>query len=255
MKNPLPAALIFDVDGTLAETEEAHRRAFNLAFAEFGLDWFWDRALYAELLKVAGGKERYVHYARSRGPAECENALRILPELHVFKTTRYTEMVANGEVPLRPGVVRLITEALRNRVALGIATTTHIRNVEALVRIAFRTAVPEIFRVVVAGDMVPAKKPAPDVYLRAIQDLGIERSRSLVFEDTAVGLASALRAGLRTIVTPSSYSQGEDFTGAFRVVPNLGDPGAPVESLVETDGYGFVDLKMLSRWLPGSDMR
>lgn len=215
-----PAALIFDVDGTLAETEELHRAAFNAAFADAGLGWHWTRDLYRRLLKVTGGKERIA--------AWCVEIRTPLPPariaaLHADKTRRYSGMMATGRIALRPGVARLMAEARTRGVALAVATTTTRANVEALTRAVWSATAAEIFEVVAAGDEVAAKKPAPDVYRLALERLGIAADAALAFEDSRNGLLSARGAGLRTIVTPSVYTSGEDFSGAFVLLPDLAD--------------------------------
>lgn len=215
-----PAALIFDVDGTLAETEELHRAAFNAAFADAGLGWHWTRDIYRRLLKVTGGKERIA--------AWCVEIRTPLPPgqiaaLHADKTKRYSGMMATGRIALRPGVARLMAEARTRGVALAVATTTTRANVEALTRAVSSATAAEIFEVVAAGDEVAAKKPAPDVYRLALERLGIAADAALAFEDSRNGLLSARGAGLRTIVTPSVYTSGEDFSGAFVLLPDLAD--------------------------------
>jgi beta-phosphoglucomutase-like phosphatase (HAD superfamily) len=161
-------ALIFDVDGTLAETEELHRQAFNQSFAAFGLPWAWDQALYKQLLDVTGGKERIAHFVGDGSlPAET------IAALHADKTQRYAHLVASGGVTLRPGVRRLLSEAEGQGVRLAIATTTSRPNVDALLQ---ATLGRQPFEVIAAGDEVPAKKPAPDIYRLALHRLGLPPS-------------------------------------------------------------------------------
>ena len=206
-----PEALIFDVDGTLAETEEVHRHAFNDAFAAAGLDWTWDRALYARLLGVAGGKERLRAWCDEIGSDLDDAALRAL---HEDKTARYTAAVEAGAVELRPGVRALIEAARSAGVPLAVATTTTLANVDALTRAAFGAPCSEIFAVVAAGDDAPAKKPDPLVYTIALQRLGLPAASCVAFEDSANGVRAALAAGIPCIVTPGIYTAGEDFSGA-----------------------------------------
>ncbi|AXS41967.1 HAD-IA family hydrolase [Breoghania sp. L-A4] len=213
-------ALIFDVDGTLAETEEAHRAAFNAAFEDAGLAWHWDRAQYEALLKVTGGKERIRHFVRSTGgdPRHAENAF--IRALHAEKTRHYTGIVAGGGLELRPGVRELIDHARKTGLRLAISTTTTLANVEALLGAAFGGM--DLFEVIVAGDMVAQKKPAPDAYLETLRRLDLAPAECLALEDSANGLRAALAAGLDTLVTPSVYTAGEDFSGARAVLPDLG---------------------------------
>ncbi|MGQ7793422.1 HAD-IA family hydrolase [Faunimonas sp. B44] len=214
-------ALIFDVDGTLAETEECHRRAFNDAFAELGLDWHWDRALYRRLLLVTGGKERLRHFIDEWSPPEAESAAERLLELHAAKTRRYTELVDAGALELRPGVRDLLEAAAGAGLRLAIATTTTPANIEALLRSTLGPAGPGLFHAIAAGDDAELKKPAPDVYLIALQRLGLGAEQCLAFEDSEQGLQAAIGAGIATIVTPGVYTSDHDFTGALEVRADL----------------------------------
>jgi HAD superfamily hydrolase (TIGR01509 family) len=213
-----PRALIFDVDGTLAETELAHLAAFNAAFAAAGLGWRWSEAEYARLLATTGGKERIARFLREQG--EDPEAYPIAA-LHADKTERYAALVASGAVALRPGVAALLTEARARRVRLAVATTTAPANVEALVRATLGRAAGEVFEAVAAGDEVAAKKPAPDVYLLALVRLRLDAADCVAVEDSRNGLGAATAAGLLTVVCPSRFTRGEDFRGAGRVVATL----------------------------------
>lgn len=217
-------ALIFDVDGTLAETErDGHRPAFNQAFAECGLAWHWDARLYGELLAVTGGKERLRHYARHYAPDLARRAdfANLVARLHAAKTTHYLRRVESGGLPLRPGIARLIAAARAAGLRLAIATTTSPENVHALLRTSLAPDAPGWFDIIGAGDVVPAKKPAPDIYRWVVDRLGLPATNCLAIEDSENGLKSALGAGLRCLVTVSKYTAGQDFTGAWRVLENL----------------------------------
>lgn len=213
-----PAALIFDVDGTLADTEELHRRAFNDTFAEAGLSWNWSRNNYRHLLKTTGGKERIARHILEIGgdPVAFD-----IPALHRAKTDRYTRLMAEGSLPLRAGVADLIDRARARGIRLAVATTTSRPNVDALALACFGRPAGQVFEVLVCGDEVANKKPAPDVYLLALDRLRLPAGACLAFEDSRNGLRAALGAGLRCIATPSDYSEGEDFTGAAKVLPDL----------------------------------
>lgn len=208
-------ALIFDVDGTLAETEELHRRAFNETFAAAGLGWHWTQEDYRRLLQTTGGKERIARHMAEIGEAP---ESRDIPELHRAKTARYTALMAEGGLGLRDGIAALIAEARASGLRLAVATTTSRPNVEALCHATFGQAAGAVFDVLACGDEVAAKKPAPDVFLLALARLGLPAAACLAFEDSANGLRSARAAGLSCIVTPSAYTAGEDFTGAACVV-------------------------------------
>ena len=224
-------ALIFDVDGTLAETEELHRQAFNETFARFGLDWSWSRELYRELLKVTGGKERMRHYVEAWQPQGGVEALSRVAELHREKTQRYTDLVAEGALKPRPGVLRLLHEARAAGVKLAIATTTSFANIEVLLKASFAPDALSWFAAIGAGDMVSAKKPAPDVYNLALKQLGCDPSTCIAFEDSENGVRSARAAGLAVVVTPSVYTNGDDFSGAAWVLSDLGEESVPFQQL------------------------
>ena len=212
-------ALIFDVDGTLAETESLHLDAFNEAFAGAGLPWSWSEAEYTRLLTTTGGKERIARYVREAGGDPADFPIQAL---HRDKTVRYTGRIARGGIALRPGVAELIAEARALGLGLAVATTTSPENVEALIRATLGAGMTEIFPVVAAGDMVGAKKPAPDVYLLALERLGLAAADCVAFEDSRNGLLAAKAAGIFTVVTPGRFTAQEDFTGADRLVERLG---------------------------------
>jgi HAD superfamily hydrolase (TIGR01509 family) len=245
-------ALLFDVDGTLADTErDGHRLAFNAAFAEAGLDWEWDVALYGDLLGVTGGKERIRYYLDRwrpdwQGPADLTS---FIAELHRSKTRHFVALLREGRIPLRPGVLRLLREARAAGVRLGIATTTTPENVTVLLETCGEPGLVHWFEVIAAGDVVPSKKPAPDVYLWALDRLGLPAGACIAFEDSDNGVRSARGAGLDAIVvTESAYTAGQDFTGACLVLDRLGDPGRHCKVLAgEAGGIEYVDLAALER--------
>lgn len=235
-------ALIFDVDGTLAETEEVHRAAFNAVFREAGLGWSWSRDLYGRLLDVTGGKERMAHFIASEKPADLpktgdgETLTDAIAAMHRRKTDIYNEMVASGGLELRPGVEPVIRAAREAGVRLAIATTTSLPNVESLLAATLGGDGLSLFEVIAAGDMVKKKKPAPDVFLLALERLGLAPERCLALEDSINGLQSAGAAKLATIVTRSAYTAGQDFTGALAVCDTLADLGSGGRD----DGAGII---------------
>lgn len=226
-------ALIFDCDGVLADTErDGHLPAFNQTFAEFGLPLSWDDATYAEKLTIGGGKERIAtsltpalmaHAGLSAEPEEQEALIR---RLHARKTELFTERVEAGLLPGRPGIQRLIGEALDAGWTVAVASTSADKSVRAVLLHAVGERLYEQVHVF-AGDIVGHKKPAPDIYLKVLADLGLDAADCLVVEDSGIGVDAAASAGLPVLVTVSSYTAGDDFSRAAVVLPSLGDPGRP----------------------------
>jgi HAD superfamily hydrolase (TIGR01509 family) len=246
-------ALIFDVDGTLADTErDGHRPAFNLAFAEHGLDWYWDEVLYGELLAVTGGKERIRYYVESFLPPERrpQNIVDLAADLHRIKTRYYTALVAKGELPLRPGVRRLLNEARDAGLRLAIATTTNPENVKSLLQHSLGEGTERWFEVIAAGDIVSAKKPAPDIYLWALKGLKLDAASCIAFEDSANGIKASTGAGISTVVTVNGYTDRDAFDGALAVLSDLGEPDAPARLLQGgISDKPYVDIDLLKGWL------
>lgn len=220
-------ALIFDVDGTLADTESAHRAAFNHAFMELGLDWHWDEALYTELLEISGGKERIRHYWKQVNPdirALNGDAMQeTIARIHELKTAHYEAAIASGQVALRPGVLALVDEALTQGLQLAIATTTSPVNISALLRQAMGPAWRHNFSAIGDASSAPIKKPHPQVYLQMLDALKLDPSDCLAFEDSGNGLKAATLAGLATVITPTQYTRHHDFSRALHVLPDLGE--------------------------------
>lgn len=218
-------ALIFDVDGTLADTERAHMAAFNHAFKEMGMDWVWDEVLYTRLLDISGGKERILHYWKQVNPdVKALNAQDLndrIDRIHQLKTAAYENAVNQGAVSLRPGVLRLMDEALGAGLQLAIATTTSPVNIAALLRHAIGSDWRMNFSAIGDASTAPIKKPHPQVYLQMLEALQLPAAQCLAFEDSNNGLRAAMAAGLATIVTPNNFTAHHDFTGALRVVPDL----------------------------------
>ena len=241
-------ALIFDVDGTLADTEEFHRRAFNATFAAAGLNWWWNRSTYRELLRVAGGRQRMRAFAEREDvpTSERPDFEALLTALHAAKTRRYDASLREEPLPLRPGIQRLFDEADEAHITLAIATTTTAANLDALLEPHFGRTWRERFAAIVSGTEIKRLKPEPDVYLEALRQLGLDASACLAFEDSSNGIKSAQAAGLTVIATPTWYSLAESLPPTFVSLPHLGDPETPLPK--GTPGAPFIDLATLREW-------
>ncbi|WP_114312786.1 HAD-IA family hydrolase [Thermus caldifontis] len=220
-------ALLWDLDGTLAETEELHREAFNRAFAHFGLPLYWDQETYARLLWTTGGKER-LKRALEETPKAPNLTWEEIAEVHRYKTNLYLKLLREEGVTLRPGVRRVLAEAREAGVDLVLCTTTSPENAEAFLEGA---GLRGWFSLVLAGDVVPGKKPDPSIYLLAQERLGLKPQEGLVVEDSRNGLLSALGAGFPVLITPSLYTLDQDYREASALLPHLGEPGNPAPVL------------------------
>jgi len=241
-------ALFFDMDGVIIDTErDGHRVAFNEAFKQFGYDFNWDEQRYHQLLQVAGGKERMRHYFREENfltDLSDEEMTQHLIELHRCKTTIFLDMIAAGSLPLRPGVKRFMSEAMKRGLDICLCTTS----AEKSARTVVETMLPEIeFTHILAGDIVTKKKPDPAIYNLALQKTGRSPEECVVIEDSAIGVQAAAAAGIRVIATTNSYTEGEDLSAAAIIVTTLGDEGvehgilkSPVDNL-DFDGVLSLD--------------
>ncbi|MEF8793321.1 HAD-IA family hydrolase [Thiohalorhabdus sp.] len=244
-------AVIFDVDGTLAETErDAHRTGFNVAFEEAGLADRWSPELYGKLLAVPGGKERIRHYW-TQYKGEPEPDWEWVKGLHERKAEVYTERIRSGLVPPRPGILRLLRESRDKGVRLAIATTTTRAPLMELLRHTLDPEAPQWFEVIVAGDEVAEKKPSPDAYDQALADLDLPPEDCLALEDSRPGVEAALAAGVPVVVTTSEYTASQQFPGVLAVFDSLGEPDhQPARVIcgeVDLPDHGAVDLITLSR--------
>lgn len=242
-------AFIFDVDGTLSNTErDGHRVAFNRAFEEYGLDWHWSVDTYGELLAVTGGKERMKFYVEKFLNADeiPEGLEEKIPELHQAKTRHYTELLATGAIPLRPGVERLINEARQRGFRLAIATTTTPENVTVLLEHTLGADAIGWFEVIAAGDVVPLKKPAPDIYDYALKAMNLSADECIAFEDSENGIKSSSAAKLNTIITINDYTHDHNFDGACIVLDQMGEPNLPFSVLSgNADNSTYLDCDLV----------
>jgi HAD superfamily hydrolase (TIGR01509 family) len=241
-------AIFFDQDGVIADTEpDGHRAAFNQAFRDLGLPWEWGVEGYGELLQVSGGKERLRHFLRRAGGTGDAEAL--VRRLHRRKTEIFSGLIAAGRLPLRPGVRRLMREALAAGVRLAICTTS---DPAAAAAIAGTLLAGIRFEFILAGDVVARKKPAPDIYRLALARTGLAAPQCLVIEDSRAGIAAAKAAGLPVLATASAYSRREDLSAADLVVSCLGDPHGRRAELIASRRPvtlpGWVDLGLLERY-------
>ena len=232
-------AILFDMDGTLADTERlGHRPAYNSAFRKMGLGWYWSPKLYRKLLQQPGGRERLQHYLKRYRPDLGSHAARVkadarawVDEVHHLKSEQFSNLVRDGSVPLRPGVARLIHEARARGVRVALVTNASRASLLPLLRHTIGPELESEIDVVICGEDAPNKKPEPDLYLLALQRLGTNAAACVAVEDSAMGMAAAVAAGIRTLVTVNENTRNEDFEGASLVVDGLGEPGGHVSVL------------------------
>ncbi|MFK8067431.1 MAG: HAD-IA family hydrolase [Gammaproteobacteria bacterium] len=224
--------VIFDMDGTLADTEEVHRLAFNLAFDDFNLDWHWSRQEYAELLVISGGKERMRQYAIDRKGFKMPPDIdEYVAGIHKLKTSHYARMLVEGHVTLRPGVRRIIDECRSAGIRMAIATSSQLSNVTTLLDNNLPADWPTWFELIASCDIVEAKKPSPAVYQYVLEKLNVSPKECLALEDTRNGFLSGHAACINTVITTHYFTRDNDFEGAPLVVDSLGEPDSdePIE--------------------------
>lgn len=228
-------ALIFDCDGVLVDTErDGHRVAFNQAFAKKGLNIEWDVQIYGDLLKVAGGKERMRHYFNSnQWPDNITDKIDFIKDLHRLKTECFMQIIESSQLPLRPGVARLVDEAIADCISLAVCSTSNERAVTLVVESLLGPERRSHFDAIFAGDVVSKKKPDPEIYNLAAHQLNLEPTQCVVVEDSRNGFLAAQAAGMHCIVTTNVYTEQEDFSQADLVVSELGDP-PEVQVRIET---------------------
>lgn len=246
-------ALVFDVDGTLVDNEELHRRAFNQAFLEFQLGWDWTPEIYMDFLQISGGTDRIKHFVDALAVSDAEKTrLRsLIPGLHREKSRIYGELIAGAMVKPRPGVARLIREASDSGLKVGLAATSASKNVQPLVVSALGRDLASKISAVVSSDLVSRKKPAPDLYLLLLSMLGVAPERCIAFEDSANGVTAARDAGLVTIAVPGRWTLSQDFSRAHLRLSTLGDMDHPLpaQEALLLGGTKQVELQHISKWL------
>ena len=241
--------IILDVDGTIADTEEIHRQAFNQTFEEFDLDWHWSVEDYHELLSISGGKERFKICLKNdkKLKSKVNDPAQFIQKLHQAKSENYRALLSSDGIRLRPGIIRLINEARDKGIQLGIATSSSSSNLATLLKTTLDIEANELFDSIVSCDTVTDKKPSPVVYQCALAGLGLTPDVCVAIEDTRNGNLAALSAGLHTIITTHAYTTDNDFTGASLVLNHLGEPD---NVFIADQGYTFdksyVDIELLN---------
>ncbi len=247
--------IILDVDGTLADTEEIHRQAFNLTFEEYKLDWHWSVDNYRELLHISGGKERFRKCLNEDKELKdkVKDPADFIQDLHRRKSENYRSLLASDHIQLRPGVQRLLDEAKNRNIRLGVATCSSTANLRTLINSTLNIEPEEIFSTIITCDIVADKKPSPIAYQCALSSLGLTADSCIAIEDTYNGNRAALNAELKTIITTHQYTKNDDFTGASLVVNQLGEPGNPF-TITEGDNFNkeYVDIELLDKILNNS---
>lgn len=246
----LLSAVFFDVDGTIAETEELHRKSFNESFKEFNLDWFWDKPIYKELINIGGGKERIQHYMKRAWPEmlEYKNLSKYIDSIHKVKNEIYEDYVKEEKLTFRPGVKRLISELKENKIRIALVSSSSKTNIENLLLNGLQFKSIEFFDLIAHGDSTKNKKPSPEIYEWALEKLKLSAQSCIAIEDSPRGIDSAVSAKIKVIATPSELTIDENFEAADLVVSDLGDPGMPFKRLLgSTFGEENVNVGLLKK--------
>jgi len=241
--------IIFDVDGTIADTEEIHRQAFNQTFEEFNIDWNWSVKAYRKILHISGGKERFRKFLNEdlSLKKKVTDQESFVQELHKRKSENYRLILNSDGIQFRPGVIRLIHEARDKEIPIGVATSSSMANLTTLFNKILNIEPCEIFNSIVTSDTVQDKKPSPAVYQCVLAGLGLDAEGCIAIEDTQNGNLSAIAAGLKTVITTHAYTIDNDFTGASIVSNHLGEPDYPFKLSQGTSfNKSFVDIELLN---------
>ena len=246
----LLSAVFFDVDGTIAETEELHRKSFNESFREFNLDWFWDKPIYKELINIGGGKERIEHYMKRAWPEmlEYKNLSKYINSIHKVKNEIYEDYINESKLNFRPGVLRLIEELKKNNIKIALVSSSSEMNVNNLLNKGLKIKPKNYFDIIAHGDCTKNKKPSPEIYEWTLEKLKLSSQSCIAIEDSPRGLESALAANIKVVITPSDLTLDEKFEGAELVVSSLGEPSQPSKMIGgKFDFNEFIDLKILKK--------
>jgi len=246
----LLSAVLFDVDGTISETEDFHRKSFNEAFKEFNLDWFWDEAIYKELINIGDGKERIEYYIKRAWPEmlEYKNLTKYINSIHKVKNEIFKDFIMDCDIKFRPGVVRLINELRENNVRIAIVSSTTQDDLFTLFKNGLNMDPNTTFDLIAHGDCTEKKRPSPEIYEWILEKLRIAPQSCVAIEDSLRGLRSAVNANINVLVTPSIYTKNEDFKEANIVVSSLGEYDEPFNVIKgKTHGNKLVNIDLLNK--------
>ena len=246
----LLSAVLFDVDGTISETEDFHRKSFNEAFKEFNLDWFWDEAIYKELINIGDGKERIEYYIKRAWPEmlEYKNLTKYINSIHKVKNEIFKDFIMDSEITFRPGVLRLINELKENDVRIAIVSSTTQEDLLTLFKNGLNMNPNSTFDLIAHGECTKKKRPSPEIYEWILEKLRIAPQSCVAIEDSLRGLKSAVNANINVLVTPSVYTKNENFEEANVVVSSLGEGDKPFQVIKgKTYGNKLVNIDLLRK--------
>ncbi len=244
----LLSAVLFDVDGTIAETEDLHRKSFNESFKEFNLDWFWDEAIYKELINVGDGSERIEYYIKRAWPEmmEYKNLTKYINSIHKVKNEIFEDHILESEISPRPGVARLINELKENNIRMAIVSSNSEANLLTLFKKGLNIDPNSTFDLIAHGECTKNKRPSPEIYEWILEKLRLPSQSCIAIEDSLRGLESAKNANIKVLVTPSTFTLDEDFSNAQLVVSNLGEKDFPFKTIKGNDfGSKVVNFELL----------
>ena len=241
-------AVLFDIGTIISNSDEVHRQSFNEAFKEFGLKWYWDEAIYKELVLVGGGKERIKYYIKRASPEllKQKNLVNYIQSIHKIKSQIYEDLLHDFKIEVRPGILRLLKEIKKNNLRLGLVSDTTEENLKNLFKKSLNVIPCDCFDVIAHGGCNLPKKPSPDIYYWALEQLKLPPNSCIAIEDYQRGIDSARGAGLNVIVTPSMYTTTNELRGASLIVSDLGEQNKPFKVIYgEVFNKEFIDLDFL----------
>ena len=244
------SAVLFDVDGTIAETEDLHRRSFNESFKEFNLDWFWDEAIYKELINVGDGMERIKYYIKRAWPEmlEYKNLNKYMSSIHKVKNEIFRDLVIESKVKPRTGVIRLINDLKKKKTRIAIVSSMNLADLMTLFTEGLNIDPNSTFDLIAHGDCAKNKRPSPEIYEWILEKLRLPPQACVAIEDSPRGVKAAINAKINVLVTPSFYTKDEEFVDAKLVVSSLGDSDKPFEIIKgEVGGEKVVSSDLLSK--------